>query len=463
MNGPFCLSELIEPLSGRLIGSGCEVSGVSTDTRHIKAGDLFIALRGEHFDGHEFVTQAVADGAVAVVVEHPLEVDVPQLLVRNTRIALGHIAAFNRARFSGSMFAVTGSSGKTTVKELLASINRLRGQTVATQGNLNNDIGVPLTLLRLSAGDRYAVIEMGASGAHEIAYSTQLTQPDVAILNNAFGAHLEGFGSLQGVVQAKAEIFEGLSDNGTAVINLDDPHADVWLGRLAPQQRRLTFSIANSDASVFATDIRLQANGCYAFQLNYQGQQYPVALALMGRHNLANALAAATAVLADGGEPELVVSGLEQCQGVSGRMRPMRLDASTLLIDDSYNANPDAVKAAIDTLTELAGEKVVVLGDMGELGADAVQQHRAVGQYAATKSIDRLLSCGVLSRAATEGFVAAGGQQAEHFTDKASLLSYLQQLSPCSRVLLIKGSRSARMDQIVTSLINTGFTDGGSH
>ncbi|MBN1007698.1 UDP-N-acetylmuramoyl-tripeptide--D-alanyl-D-alanine ligase [Amphritea pacifica] len=462
MNGPFSLSELAPALSARLIGGSCEVLGVSTDTRHIGSGDLFIALRGEHFDAHNFVKQAVAEGAVAVVVEHEVDVDVPQLVVSNTRMALGNIAAYNRQRFNGSMFAVTGSSGKTTVKEMLASINRLRGQTLATQGNLNNDIGVPLTLLRLSAGDRYGVIEMGASGAHEIAYSTQLTRPDVAILNNAFGAHLEGFGSLRGVVLAKAEIFEGLSDSGTAVVNLDDPHADIWLGMLQ-QQPLMTFSVERSEASVFASDIFLQSNGCYAFKLNYQGQQYPVSLAVMGWHNIANALAAAAAVLADGCPPETAAQGLGQCQAVAGRMRPIQSDGSTLIIDDSYNANPDAVKAALNTLSELTGEKVVVLGDMGELGDGAEEQHRQLGAFAASRPIDLLLTCGALSAATHAGFNAAGGKKAEHFADKAALLSYLQQLPSRPRTVLVKGSRSAGMDQIVTGLTNTGSTDGGSH
>ncbi|WP_299200283.1 UDP-N-acetylmuramoyl-tripeptide--D-alanyl-D-alanine ligase [uncultured Amphritea sp.] len=462
MNGPFGLSDLAPALSARLIGGSCDVQGVSTDTRNIHAGDLFVALRGENFDAHDFVKQAVADGAVAVVVEHEVDVDVPQLVVSNTRMALGNLAAYNRSQFNGSMFAVTGSSGKTTVKEMLASINRLRGQTLATQGNLNNDIGVPLTLLRLSAGDCYGVIEMGASGAHEIAYSTRLAKPDVAILNNAFGAHLEGFGSLRGVVLAKAEIFEGLSETGTAVVNLDDPHADIWLGILQ-QQPLMTFSIADPGASVFASDIHLQANGCYAFKLNYLGRQYPISLSVMGRHNIANALAAAAAVLADGCQPEVAAKGLSQCQAVAGRMRPIQLDQSTLIIDDSYNANPDAVKAAVDALAELEGEKVVVLGDMGELGEGAEAKHREVGEYAATKAIDLLLSCGALSAATHEGFIAAGGEKAEHFNDKTALLTTLQQLPKHQRILLVKGSRSAGMDQIVTGLTNPGSTDGGSH
>ncbi len=461
MNGPFGLSDLAPVLSARLIGGSCDVTGVSTDTRNIQAGDLFVALRGEHFDAHDFVQQAVADGAVAVVVEHEVDVVVPQLVVSNTRMALGNLAAYNRGRFEGSLFAVTGSSGKTTVKEMLASINRLRGQTLATLGNLNNDIGVPLTLLRLSAGDRYAVIEMGASGAHEIAYSTRLAQPDVAILNNAYGAHLEGFGSLRGVVLAKAEIFEGLSDTGTAVVNLDDPHAEIWLGMLQ-QQPLMTFSLVDSGASVFASDICLQSNGCYGFKLNYSGRQYPVSLSLMGRHNIANALAAAAAVLADGCQPEIVAEGLNHCQAVAGRMRPIQLSPSMLIIDDSYNANPDAVKAALDTLAELEGDKVVVLGDMGELGKGAEEKHREVGEYAATKAIDLLLSCGRLSAATHDGFISAGGKKAEHFNDKNMLLRALQQLPERRRTVLVKGSRSAGMDQIVSGLTKTGAIDGGN-
>ena len=467
MNGPFNLSELAPALSARLIGGSCEVKNVSTDTRNINAGDLFIALRGENFDAHDFVSKAVMDGAVAVVVEREVDVDVPQLVVSNTRMALGNIAAFNRSRFEGVLFAVTGSSGKTTVKEILASINQLRGQTLATQGNLNNDIGVPLTLLRLSEGDRFAVIEMGASGAHEIAYSTHLAEPDIAILNNAMGAHLEGFGSLKGVVQAKAEIFEGLSDKGTAIINLDDPHAQVWLGMLQ-QQPLMTFSLVNQQASVYASELSLQNNGCYAFNLNYEGFQYPVSLGLMGRHNVANALAAITAVLADGCAPQVAAEGVGHCQGAAGRMRPTQLDELTLLIDDSYNANPDAVKAAIDALIELQGESVLVLGDMGELGEGAELQHRDVGEYAATKGVDALYGCGVMSAETVKGFSVAGGKQSEHCIDKNAVISTLSQLPETKRNLLVKGSRSAGMDQIVTELMKTKVVvtdsnDGSSH
>ena len=457
MNGPFRLSELAGPLSAQLVGDDCEILGVSTDTRNISEGDLFIALKGENFDAHSFIDKAVASGAVAVVVDHPVETQVPQLIVSNTRLALGNLAAYNRARFKGSLIAVTGSSGKTTVKEMLASISRLRGKTLATAGNLNNDIGVPLTLLRLSSRDQYAVIEMGASGPHEIAYSTQLAKPDVAILNNAMGAHLEGFGSLQGVVKAKAEIFDGLSEQGTAIVNLDDPHAHVWLGMLQ-QQPLLTFSVNNPQASVYATDIRLQDNGCYRFQLNYQGQHCPVSLNLMGRHNIANALAAAAAILADGCNLAVVADGLGLCQGAAGRMRPVKVNAETLVIDDSYNANPDAVKAAVNALTELQGEAVLVLGDMAELGDDAEEQHYQLGEFVAAKGVAALYSCGPLSAATVDGFLAAGGKQGKNFVDREALLTFLKALPVIKRNFLVKGSRSAGMEKIVN-----GLTDEERH
>lgn len=462
MNGPFTLTQLKKVLCAELVGTDLSICGVSTDTRNINAGDLFIALKGENFDAHHFIEKAADSGAVAVVVEHQVNTDLPQLVVADTRLALGAIAQFNRDQFKGSLFAITGSSGKTTVKEMLAAINAERGQTLATIGNLNNDIGVPLTLLRLSEGDRYAVIEMGASGPDEIAYSAGLARPDVALLNNALGAHLEGFGSLQGVVDAKAEIFSGLTKQGTAVVNLDDPHSSVWLERLQ-QQPVLTFSMSEAEtgkADVSATDTQLQSSGCYRFNLNFKDQVQPVALSLLGRHNVANALAAATAAIADGCELATVAAGLANCHAVAGRMQSIQLKPCTLLIDDSYNANPSAVKVAIDALTELDGEAVLVLGDMGELGSDEVQQHRDVGRYAATKGVKRLFTCGKLCTAAVEGYIEAGGNEAMNLESRDALVAHLSNLSASQfskqRNILVKGSRSAAMDQVVNGLVNGG-------
>ena len=462
MNGPFMLKEVATALSATLLGEDIEVLGVSTDTRAIQQGDLFIALKGDNFDAHDFVAKAVESGAVAAVVERELPLDIPQLIVTSTRLALGQIAAYNRERFNGTLFAVTGSGGKTTVKEMMASINRLRGQTLATQGNLNNDIGVPLTLLRLSSGDCYAVIEMGANGPQEIAYSTGLAKPDVAILNNAMGAHLEGFGSLMGVVKAKAEIFSGLGEQSTAVINLDDPHVDYWRGMLL-QQPTYTFSLQDSSATVYASDIEQQTNGCYQFGLNFQGQAVTVRLGLMGRHNVANALAAAAATLADGCDLQVVADGLAQCRGAAGRMQPTTLNDATLLIDDSYNANPDAVKAATHALIELKGESVLVLGDMGELGADEKEQHYGVGQYAAEHGVARLYACGTLSEKTVQGFKEQGGHDGHHFEDQQTLCEALQQLPAVPRNILVKGSRSAKMDNVVAAMKAAAINNGESN
>lgn len=457
MNGPFQLSALATALSAELQGDDRWVQGVSTDTRSVQVGDLFVALKGPNFDAHAFVEQAQQRGAVAAVVERPLDVNLPQLVVADTRLALGRLAQYNRRFFQGTLFAVTGSSGKTTVKEMLAAINAQRGATLATQGNLNNDIGVPLTLLRLAPEHRYAVIEMGASGPGEIAYSTALARPDVALLNNAFGAHLEGFGSLLGVVNAKAEIFAGLAAQGTAIVNLDDAHASVWLERLAAQPT-LTFSTHNAAADVYASQVIQQANGCYRFALHYQQQQVAVELALLGVHNVANALAAAAAALADNASLDVIATGLGQCKAVAGRMCPIQLSAQTLLIDDSYNANPGAAMAAIDALVRLPGESVLVLGDMGELGADEVEQHRLVGTYAAEQGVQRLFTCGKLSQATTEGYLAAGGQDGRHLANKQALIELIDSLPEQPRSVLVKGSRSASMEQVVS-----GLTDGESN
>ena len=468
------LSELLDACSydqdARLCHQDVVFSRVNTDTRSIQPGDLFVALKGERFDAHDFAEQAITAGAVALVVDHQLALDVPQLIVADTRIALGKIAEYNRRFFKGLLFAITGSSGKTTVKEMLAEIlTALAGkdQVLATQGNLNNDIGVPLTLLRLSADDKYAVIEMGASGPNEIGYSAGLAHPDIALVNNAMGAHLEGFGSLQGVVKAKGEIYDGLTAQGCAVVNLDDLHAQQWLERIRNKDvvtRVITFAVNAPSADVRASDLQLQANGCYAFTLLHADTSERVHLKVMGRHNVMNALAAAALIIAAGMPLAVAVTGLERFQAVKGRMCSLPGIAGGRVIDDSYNANPGSVKAAIQALHELQGERVLVLGDMGELGLDAEQMHRDVGQFAAEQNIDQLLAVGPLSKAAVEGYQAAqvsmidaGDAQrvalkAQHFSDQQSLVAAILPQLNSDMVVLVKGSRSAGMDKIVTLL-----------
>ncbi|UTW14100.1 UDP-N-acetylmuramoyl-tripeptide--D-alanyl-D-alanine ligase [Marinobacterium rhizophilum] len=460
MIGTFSLGELVQVLDARLEGAdgtGVRVGRVSTDTRRIQPGDLFVALRGENFDAHDFVDQARSQGAIAAVVERLLPLDLPQLVVADSRLALGAIAQYNRTFFAGSLIAVTGSSGKTTVKEMLATILSGAGQTLATRGNLNNDIGVPLTLFELEQQHRYAVIEMGASGPGEIDYVCRLARPDVAVLNNAFGAHLEGFGSLEGVVRAKGEIFNGLNAGGTAIVNADDPHAHIWLRQLE-ERRVLSFGIERSDVDVTAQGLFLQPSGCHGFDLVLGGQSAAVQLKVLGRHNVANALAAAAAAFAAGLEPSLIVRGLERFEAVAGRMKPRSGVAGCQVIDDSYNANPASVKAAIDVLASLPGKRALVLGDMAELGADAAQQHADIGVYAAAAGLDHFYATGPLCRHAIAAYSAEAGLDGRDFDSRAELTGALITLAHAQLTLLIKGSRSAAMDQVVS-----GLTQGESH
>ena len=452
MIGTWCLANLHNQFGGELT-TDKSFSGVSTDTRNICAGDLFVALRGPNFDAHEFIEQAVASGAVAVVVDHKIQMDVPQWVVPDTRIALGEIALANRQRFSGDLYAVTGSSGKTTVKEMLNCILSQDSSVLATKGNLNNDIGVPLTLFELSDEHQVAVIEQGASAIGEIGYTTALSLPDVAILNNAMGAHIEGFGSLQNIVEAKGEIFSELGNTqGTAVINLDDENAPYWLNQ-TEGQKRVLFSLKNPTADLFADDIQPNGDGSYQFTLHRQAESRKVNLNVMGLHNVSNALAATAAVSVKGLSLDSIVAGLESFNAVNGRMRPLKSAHGALLIDDSYNANPGSVMAAIDLLVDLPGESVLVLGDMAELGENSALQHEEVGCRAAHKGVGRLWATGALSRHTVSAYKDAGTGDGRHFEDKAALLSALQEIDQSGLNILIKGSRSAAMDQIVSGLV----------
>lgn len=447
------LADLLAPLEARLQGESVAYNRVSTDTRTIQEGDLFVALKGPSFNAESFLAQAQAAGAVAAVVESvQIDVDLPQVQVADTRVALGQIAALNRSEYQGTVYAVTGSAGKTTVKEMLASILAQQGSVLATKGNFNNDIGAPLTLLEISSKHLNAVIELGASAVGEIDYTVQLTKPDVAILTNAMGAHLEGFGSLENIVTAKGEIFDGLTDGGWAVINFDDPHADIWLEKTL-QQQRLTFSVGNPEADVWASDLQMMANGCYRFLLHTADQSIDVSLPVMGRHMVANATAAAAACITQAVALEDIAQGLAAVKPVKGRMCPLDLVTGTRLIDDSYNANPTAMKAAIDVLVDLPGsQKILVMGDMGELGVDADKLHADVGGYAAERGVDALLAVGTLSASAIKAFVSAGRSAGQLFTNHDALVVALQTKLDADTRILVKGSRSAKMDKVVDAL-----------
>lgn len=448
----MALHDVATRVQGTLRFGDCRFSRVCTDTRSLRAGDLFVALHGERFDAHQFLQEAVGKQASGLVVEvESPEFPLPQLVVKDTTRALGELAALNREKFEGPVIAVTGSGGKTTVKTLLRNILANCGEVYATKGNLNNHIGVPLSLFELAPEHDYAVIEMGASGPGEIAYLAQLAKPDVGLVTNALRAHVEGFGSVEGVAKAKGEMFVGLQTSGTAIINLDDPLVDVWLGQ-AGSRKRITFSAKGKVADLKASDIREGENGCAEFMLHTPNDKTRVRLKLMGRHNVANALAAAACAYAVGVDIEAIKAGLQSSEAVAGRMQVKSGLRGATVIDDSYNANPDSAKAAVDSLVRCAGKKILVLGDMGELGVDAEQFHRDLGAYARTAGVDSLITVGKLTRLSSDAF----GDQARHFDDCEQAISLLHSVVDGASVVLVKGSRSARMERVVSALTIVG-------
>ena len=443
------LSEVATPLAARLLGSDAQFTAVSTDSRQIGPGQLFIALSGPNFDGHDYLADVAAKGAVAALVERPVTtVTLPQLQVADTRLALGQLGALNRDAYQGPVVAITGSSGKTTVKEMLASILRagLGGEVLATRGNLNNDLGAPLTLLELAPQHVAAVIELGANHVGEIAYTVGLTRPQVAILNNAGNAHVGEFGGPEKIVQAKGEIIDGLAADGVAVLNLDDKAFGIWQQR-AGDRPVLNFALSSTAADFYASDIRSDARGCPAFNLHGAAGEARIQLNLLGEHNVANALAASAAAHALQVPLVGICQGLQSLQPVKGRGVAQLAVNGLCVIDDTYNANPVSMCAAVDILAAFSGRTVLVLGDMGELGEWAEQGHRDVGAYAAGK-VSALYAVGPQMRHA----VAAFGAEGRHFADQASLIVALAAEQGPSTTLLIKGSRSAAMDKVVSAL-----------
>ncbi|GAA5194338.1 UDP-N-acetylmuramoyl-tripeptide--D-alanyl-D-alanine ligase [Ferrimonas gelatinilytica] len=445
------LPQLAEVVGAQVVPdkARCQIERVSTDTRTLGEGALFVALVGERFDGHDFIAQAEQAGASALLVSRPVESTLPQLRVQDTLLALGQLGAYWRQQVNPYCVALTGSVGKTSVKEMTASIFALAGETLATRGNLNNTIGVPLTLLELTPAHRYAVIEMGANHQGEIRYTSSLVQPDVAMINNIQPAHLEGFGGIEGVAKAKCEIFEYLADDGKAVVNLDDDHCEKVLATVA-ERDVIRFS-SRQVADIWADNVtRDPLSGSYHFLLHRGEASVPVQLPVPGRHQVDNALAAAALASAADLSLDLIAEGLRATPQVPGRTQFYRLSATLTVVDDSYNANLASTKAALDLLSEQAGQTLLVFGDMGELGEDAESHHRLVGEYAAEKGIDYLLTVGTLSAFATETFAGA-----EHFSGHGELIARLESLvsqTDAPLTVLIKGSRSARMEQIVSAL-----------
>ena len=433
-------------------GPNAAFSGVTTDSRKIRPGDLFVALRGERFDGHAFVAAALASNAAAALVEEGVALgagDVPLIAVRDTREALGRLAAFWRSRFTLPLVAVTGSNGKTTVKEMLAAGLRAavgEDAVLATAGNLNNDIGVPLTLLRLREKHRFAVIEMGMNHVGEISYLTRLAQPGVAVVTNAGTAHIGEVGSREAIARAKGEIYEGLGQLGVALINADDDYAQFWR-ELNRGRRAIDFGI-DRPAAVSA-QFELSPVGSL-ISIRTPDSAYVARVQVPGLHNVRNALAAAAAAYALGVAPDAVAAGLAAYAGTTRRLQRRVARGGATLIDDSYNANPDSVKAAIAVLAAAAGKRVLVLGDMGELGEAGPALHREMGQHARHAGIDHLLTLGELS----EGTARAFGSGAKHFHELGELCSTLERLLGRDTTVLVKGSRFMHMERVVERFVN---------
>jgi UDP-N-acetylmuramoyl-tripeptide--D-alanyl-D-alanine ligase len=442
------VAEAAAALAGRTSGADARFSGVSSDSRSIGRGELFVALRGERFDGHEFLAAAAARGAAAAMVdgEYRGPYPLPVVIVADTRRALGELARKWRARFSPVLVALTGSNGKTTVKEMLASVLRQHAgdAVLATPGNLNNDIGVPLTLLRLRAEHRYCAIELGMNHRGEIAYLASLAAPTIALVNNAQREHLEFMGSVEEVADENGSVYDALPPTGTAIVNADDAHA-AYFRRRAGKRPVIDFGLERGMVSgghalkALSSELRLRTP---------QGEA-SATLAIPGLHNVRNALAAAACAHAAKISAATIAAGLTAFRPYTGRLQVKQGRGGITVIDDSYNANPDSVRAAIDVLASCTAPTTLVLGDMGEVGPQGPEFHREIGAYAKSRGITRLLALGEAAAHAAQAF----GAGAQHFADVAPLVAAIE-----ARTVLVKGSRFMRMERIVAAL--TGAAEG---
>jgi len=443
------LSEAARAIPAELRGEDCDFETVSTDTRTLSPRALFVALKGERYDGHEFLAEAARKQVAGALVHDAtkLPAGLTALVADDTRLALGRLAAYWRKRFSAPLVALTGSNGKTTVKEMLASILRAAGSddaVLATRGNLNNDIGVPLTLLELGPGHRYAVVELGMNHAGEIRYLTRLAAPDVALITNAGPAHLEFFGSVEAIARAKGEIFEGLPRAGTAVINADDRYAGLWR-TLAGERQVIDFGLSHPATVSARYALRYLESEIVVRTPHGEAQ---AVLKAPGLHNVRNALAASAAATALEVPAPAIARGLAGFAGIKGRLQRKAALHGATLIDDTYNANPESMRAAVAVLAQAPGRKLLVLGDMGELGAGAGQLHADIGQLARDSGTERLLTLGELALHAARAFGAGG----RHFTRIEDLLAEVRNVLAPDVTVLVKGSRFMQMERVVKAL-----------
>lgn len=446
------LSQLAHWCEGRLLGDDVAISGISTDSRDDLHGKLFVALKGERFDAHEFVAQAKTNGAAALLTHRPVDSDLPTILCADTEEALGEIAAGLARDRPAIVLALTGSNGKTSVKTLLHAILSRAGKAYVNPGNRNNEIGVPLAVIDAPEDAQFAIYEMGAGKPGDIAYLTSIVTPNIALVNNIAPAHIERMGSLLGIAETKGAIYEALPDDGLAVVNVDDAFCPYFLERIAGRGV-LRFGLENN-ADITAGKIVHGADGTH-FELITPAGRADVELQMPGRHNVLNALAASAMALAAGAPFEAIVAGLQSAKPVAGRQDGKLLANGTVLIDDSYNANPGSVLAGIASLAAACAldgrQSVLVLGDMAELGDTATDMHTQIGAAAKNQGIAGLMTCGVLSRAASDAY----GAGARHFADRPALIAALIGTVDGSQRLLVKGSRSSRMDEVVSALLQT--------
>lgn len=441
------LSSIANILNAELLGSDVEVLGLTTDSNTVKKGDLYIARKGARLDGHDFIAEAKEKGAGAAMVERFIDVNIPQIKVFNSTQSLGKIARWKRENFNNPILAITGSCGKTTTKEILASILKNLGKVFVNIKSFNNAVGLPLTLWSLQVDDKYAVLELGANHPKEISSLVNLIKPiDVAVITNAEACHLEGFGSIFGVAKAKAEIFEGLSDSGFAILNRDNEYFDYWRKNI--HKNCLSFGL-NSKADVVAENLIFDPNGFASFDLVLPLERHKVDLPLTGTHNVLNALAAAAAASAVGVNGEIIKLGLENSKPVMMRQEIYVGYNGATIIDDTYNANPKAVAAALEVLARYSLTKVFVFGGMRELGSEASKWHYYVGKLAKDLKVSSLYVCGEFADKVAEGF----GKNSYIFSNQDDLVAALKTILDDNKVVLVKGSRGAQMEKVVARLI----------
>ncbi len=444
------LQQINDIVAGKITGADVDINKISIDTRSLQAGDLYLAIKGDKFDGNDFVEQAEQAGAAALLLERNVDPPLPKIIVPDTRLALAKIAGAVRCEMALPVCAITGSNGKTTVKEMVAAILSVNARVLSTQGNFNNDIGVPLTLLRLENHHEFAVIEMGANHPGEIAYTGQFVQPDISIITNVGAAHLEGFGSIEGIARAKSEIIQSLAPHGTAVLNADDPFFSFWQ-QVAGNREVISFGFSDAaDITASGMTSRIEQNHFVTkFNLITNKTEIPVTLYLAGKHNVQNALAAASACLSLGVSPEQIQQGLGALKPVAGRLEPLVSGKGNIIINDTYNANPSSLEVALEVLQNCPGESWVILGAFGELGPESQKIHADLGQLIKSRDVVRLLAVG----SDAESTVRAFGKGASFFSTQNELIEALLAEISGNETLLIKGSRTQKMEKVTEALL----------